>query len=186
MKLCHRDEVVNYLSAGHLFMKRQSKAPIEFIDEFRIGLHLREIGEVNGPVSAARPAECGITKLTLSSCRLRAGRFYLATTDEVIAWPCDMLASIHTRSTYARIGLEFLNSADIVVPGFGSSAPAPLVLEIRPAVDVYDLSTNTAYAFLLAYVLDKPRVNPPTSKYASKFPFEELTISPVQEPRSLL
>jgi hypothetical protein len=177
MRLCHRDEIVQRLSSGHLVMERQSGEPVEFVDEFRIGLHLREIGEVTGPVSVARPTECRITRLGLDSCRLRAGGFYLAITDEILTWPCDMLASIHTRSTYARIGLEFLSSADVVVPGFGSSAPSPLVLEIRPALDVYGLSTTMAYAFLLAYVLDRPRATPPTSLYAAKFPLGVLSHS---------
>lgn len=174
MRLCHREEVVARMSSGELVAVRRSGHPIEFVDEFRVGLHLRGIGEVLGPVSAARPGECEVRRLNLESCRLEAGKFYLAVTDECFVWPMDMLASIHTRSTYARIGLEFLGSSDIVVPGYGSSAAAPLALEIRPAVDVCDLSPDVAYSFLLAYALDRKRTMKPAARYADKFPFDAL------------
>lgn len=174
MNICHRNEVVDYIEQGCLRIERQSGLPIEFIDEFRIGLHIADIGEVLGTVSAAKPSQCKFARLDLKTCRLRAGGFYLAMTDEVLSWPLNMLASIHTRSTYARIGLEFLGSSNIVVPGYGSRQPAPLALEIRPALDVADLSAEVAYSFLLAYFLDKERASPPASEYASKFPFDVL------------
>jgi deoxycytidine triphosphate deaminase len=141
-----------------------------FLDDLRIALRLRsQILQASGPVDLANPDEFNWSTHNLADVALMPHRFYLATSVEMLSLPNNMMGLICTRSKYARAGLELAQSSVFVIPGFGSSSPAPLVFEIYPRVELRGLRSNFPYGFLLLFELDE-ETKTGDLDYASRFP----------------
>jgi hypothetical protein len=149
-------------------------APARFLDEHRLALHLDHLYHVEGEVDLSTDDPPAGRWIPLADAELVPGEFYLGVTSERIALGSGVAASLHTRSRYARLGLEVLCSSNFVVPGFGSARPAPLVFEITVRRCTTGLSSATPYCFALIYRIPSPRQEPNTADYNARFPIMHL------------
>jgi deoxycytidine triphosphate deaminase len=173
MRLCDRAEVSRMIDSGHLVIDSTSAA-VAFLDEHRIALHIAQLYEVDGDVDLSAQDPPPGRWLGIESAKLTPGGFYLGITRERLALGPGTAASLHTRSRYARLGLEMLGSSNFVVPGFGTAGPAPLVFEVSVQRPTYGLSPDAAYCFALIYEVSMPRREPNTSDYNDRFPINRL------------
>jgi hypothetical protein len=114
------------------------------------------------------------TRLDIETSTLRPGRFYLATTRERVRLGPNYFGSVHTRSKYARVGFETLTSSNFLVPGFGSTGPAPIVLEITTRLPTSGLSRDHVYCFMLIYRGSDFRTEN-TRDYLNRYPVNHIS-----------
>jgi deoxycytidine triphosphate deaminase len=174
MHLCDRSDVLKLIHSGQMTVDNQLN-DVKFLDEHRLALHLTRLYEVQGSVdlSAADPPYG--RHMEVETAELVPGGFYLGITRERLSFGQDIAASLHTRSRYARLGLEVLCSSNFVVPGFGATGPAPLVFEITVRRRTFGLNSDASYCFALIYQISSPRRQPNVADYNTRFPIPQLT-----------
>ncbi|MFI0713752.1 dCTP deaminase domain-containing protein [Streptomyces inhibens] len=166
MHLCNKREIDELMAAGSLEIHPAG----HFLDEHRVALHLHELYEVVGDVDLRAPHGTAVERIALPDARLSPESFYLGVTRERLSLGLGLAASLHTRSRYARLGLETLQSSNFVVPGFGNAKPAPIVFEITVRRPTRGLDSEEVYCFLNVYRIAFPRTAPNTKDYTSRFP----------------
>jgi hypothetical protein len=161
------------IASGDLKILSGERDAVDFLDDLRVGLHLaRVLHRIEGPVDL-RSRHAKTTSLALTpDLTLEAGRLYLAATEERIALSDRLFGFLSTRSKYARLGLELVQSSTWVIPGFGAEAPAPLVFEIAPRVPLRGLVPDEAYGFLLLFLLEE-KVSLAPENYGVRFPLRD-------------
>jgi deoxycytidine triphosphate deaminase len=126
-----------------------------FLDGVKIGLRIDgAVFEQSSDIYGREPAEPPPVKIDLMNGSLLAGKFYLASTVEQLAISNRIMGFMHTRSRWARLGLDCLGSSTYVAPGFGNTSPLPLVLEIRPARNFHRVDFAEPVAALLLFLLE--------------------------------
>ncbi|MFR0355721.1 dCTP deaminase domain-containing protein [Streptomyces sediminimaris] len=166
MHLCNISEIGSLMRSGDLFIEGGH----EFLDEHRIALHMAELHEVVGDVDLRAPQHAVLKQIPLPAARLDPGSFYLGITRERFSLGMGLVASLHTRSRFARIGLETLQSSNFVVPGFGNAGPAPIIFEITVRRPTSHLAAGEAYCFANIYRIMYPRNEPNLKDYNNRFP----------------
>lgn len=170
MRLCDRVEIARLVESGEIAIAADDGEGPTFLDEHRLGLHLDGLFRLDGEVDLAQSQSASVVPLQVDNAHLEPGSFYLGVSRERFRLGRGFAASLHTRSRYARLGLEVLGSSNFVVPGFGTTGPAPLVFEISVRRLTKGLDAMTAYCFLLLYHLDWPRETPNLGDYRNRFP----------------
>jgi len=127
-----------------------------FLDDVKIGLTpVSEVLIAPAILDLSSPhGALGFDKVNLWDNILHPGRLYLAHTEERISLPKNVIGLLHTRSTYARFGLDCLRSSAFVSPGFGADRPMPLVLEITVTTVVQGLQRDALASLILFGVGD--------------------------------
>lgn len=170
MHLCHRDEVMSLAMTGGLKIEVTDRAEPIFLDEHRLGLRVAELRKLCGEIDLTSDAIPHTRVVDLTHEVLLPGRRYLGITRERIALGEGYVATIHTRSRYARIGLELLGSSNFIVPGFGTTQDTPIVLEVSVALPTSGVNSEECYGFLLIFRVDSPREWPNLNEYHRRFP----------------
>src|SRR3972149_2179113 len=149
MNLCNKARVLELVNENEIKVRNVSSIENSFIDDFRIGLKLRNnIWEIIGPVNFGNLTNIKSRELMLTETTLESRRLYLGISQAEFGLSEKILGIITTRSTYARLGLEMVRSSFIVAPGFGKSNPTPIVFEIMALHEIAGLSTSECYATL--------------------------------------
>lgn len=149
MNLCNKARVLELVYENEIKVGNISSLENSFIDDFRIGLKLRNyIWEIIGPVNIDNPKNIKSRELVLEGTTLESRKLYLGVSQAEFSLSEKVLGMIATRSTYARLGLEMVRSSFIVAPGFGKTNSTPLVLEIMAPHEIVGLSTSECYATL--------------------------------------
>ncbi|MEV4703933.1 dCTP deaminase domain-containing protein [Actinoplanes sp. NPDC049316] len=172
MRMCSRDEILTLISTGKLVAQAPENDELVFLDEHRIGLHMDRLYEVSGTVHLDRPDSADLREVSMETEELTPQVLYLGVTRESFLLHGDLAATLHTRSTYARLGLELLGSSNVVVPGFGSTRAAPLIFEISVKQPTSGFRPDKAYCFMLLYQLHAPRRSPNRAPYWRRFPLQ--------------
>ncbi|NBE79610.1 dCTP deaminase domain-containing protein [Micromonospora rubida] len=172
MHLCSRDDIGRLRKSGDLEVSTPGGTEPVFLDEHRLGMHIAELHRVEDDIDLTAPDAVRSRRLDPAGLRLEPDAFYLGVTRERFRLGGGLAASLHTRSRYARLGLELLGSSNFVVPGFGSTGAAPLVFEISVKKATQGFSSSTPYCFLLLYRLLSPRRTVNQSDYRRRFPMQ--------------
>ena len=170
MRLCHRDELLWLLSEGKLDIEVDDGSEPVFLDEHRLGLRIGTIYRLSGEVNLQSSHRTDVELVDFAHEPLLPGTRYLGLSRERIGLGGGYVSTIHTRSRYARLGLEMLGSSNFVVPGFGTTKSTPIVFEISTALATRGFSFEDCYAFLLVYEVDAPRRIPNFKQYFRRFP----------------
>jgi deoxycytidine triphosphate deaminase len=170
MHLASRDEIAQAIERDELAIHTRDGSSLEFLDDYRVGLRIERLYSVAGCANLARPEELQAEELVVEEAELAPNSLYLATTREVLKLGSNFVATIHTRSRFARAGLECLVSSNFVVPGFGNRAPTPLVLELLARLHTYGLSRDDLYFFTLLYRLERGSREENDKDYWNRFP----------------
>jgi deoxycytidine triphosphate deaminase len=142
----------------------------EFLDDIKIGLRINSVVlEMPETVVASDIESIHTQPVDLINTPLLARRFYLATTTEKIRVSNRILGFLHTRSRWARLGLDCLGSSNFLSPGFGGTVPVSLVLELRPALNIHHIDLKQAIAAMVLFKLDEPVVTK-DSDHHMRFP----------------
>lgn len=144
----------------------------QFLDGIKIGLRVNSsLLKLPEAVDAASYERLSLEKLNIDSTPLMAGNFYLATTIEKIAVSDRIFGVLHTRSHWARLGLDCIGSSTYLSPGFGGGAPTPLVLELSPRVSIFNINFSSFLAGLILFELDAP-VRTSVGDHPFRFPLQ--------------
>jgi deoxycytidine triphosphate deaminase len=146
----------------------------QFLDGIKIGLRVSSnLLKLPAIVDAASHEQSPLDKLDLDSTPLVAGNFYLATTIERITVSAKFFGILHTRSHWARLGLDCVGSSTYLSPGFGGGTPTPIVLELSPRVSIYNLNSSSFLAGLVLFELDTP-VRTGVEDHPFRFPLQRI------------
>lgn len=145
----------------------------QFLDGIKIGLRIvPKLLKSPSVVDARYPGD-GFAEILLGSEPLRPGEFYLASTVERISVCNRIFGQLHTRSRWARVGLDCVGSSTYLSPGFGGDTPTPLVLEIRAFVTIEGIQTSDALGGLVLFELDTP-VATGQQDHSLRFPLDRM------------
>lgn len=177
MRVCERDEVLRLVDCGQLGISDSHGRVLDpaFVDDqVRLSLTIGTVYRVdpNRAVDVSRGETPILTEVRLEEVTLRPGEFYLALTKEWLRLGPQLMATIHTRSKWARLGLDFCGSSNVIVPGFGTTGAAPIVLEITAKLPVSGLSLDTVFCFLLLFELERA-FGENSKDYLSRFPLSD-------------
>ena len=128
----------------------------EHLDDLRIGLHIRK-NIIKAPENIIELDEVKNqkwVKINLENKKLERLNFYLGLTKEKIRLPDNIFGLIHSRSIFARVGLDTIQSSFFVTTGFGKIKPLPLVLELFPKISI-KIDFTIPVAGLLLFETDK-------------------------------
>jgi len=132
----------------------------QHLDGLKVGLRVRSLLQ---PVTLEKPVPPRRHTLPIS---VQPGHFYLGLTVERLAISPRLFGWIHTRSTWARRGLDCLSSSTYIAPGYGygSDGPLPLTLEISSHVLLTDFPPAEPVAAFVLFELERP-VRPSSARY---------------------
>ncbi|HEY2070160.1 MAG TPA: hypothetical protein VGG48_11450 [Rhizomicrobium sp.] len=85
---------------------------------------------------------------------------------------------MNTRSKYARLGLEMMQSSWFAAPSFGADEPTPIVFEMQAHRRIEGFSEDEPYAFVMLFALEKP-LRLDGRAYNTRFPFHAGMEGPV-------
>ena len=156
MKLCNENSIRAMIESGELRIESEHN-DIIFLDDFRLGLRLLDQASfAEGTADLSKANESPLSTFSLSQEGLGAGQFALGKSAEKISLPSHILGFMNTRSKYARLGLELLQSSWLAAPGFGNGHPTPIVFEMQARRRITGFSQSEPYAFLMLFALDEP------------------------------
>lgn len=174
MKPCTKHRVLELIREGCIGLRNVSDYASVFLDDVRMGLHLRkELLEITGPVDLSAREQVSCRRLSIADMSLMPGYLYLGVSREEISLPRNIIGILNTRSKYARLGLELARSSVYVIPGFGGGNPTPIVFEIVVPVEVKGLSPDVPYGFLTFFELDDA-IREIETDHSSRFPLDLL------------
>jgi len=165
MKLLKKNEIQNQIDSNIL-----SVSHLEFLDDYRIGISLSETYyKISESVTLTESVNKEVNILSKNT-ELTKNTFYLFQSKQNFCIPKNIIGFIQTRSKYARIGLELAQSSLIIIPGFGMTNPAPLVLELCPKLNISGLTLDECYGYVLLFSINPTdTINP--KDYTARFPF---------------
>lgn len=141
----------------------------QYLDGIKIGLRIDPVGHVLPAVVDLGDKGSSLEPFDVRTEAMVPGRLYLLRTEEAIALPPTIFGFMHTRSRFARLGLDFLGSSNYVAPAYGDGAPANLVLEVTCKAQTRNLPLDTAVAALVLFEVETPiRAHSATNR----FPFD--------------
>ncbi len=164
-------------NAGRILYGKSDVIPEYYLDDIRIGLSLDSISRMPDKIEidVASNDDIDLIKMGNKNINFLKDEFYLASTLEKFSLPNNIIGIINTRSKYARIGIETVNSSWFVIPNFGQEIPTPIILEIKSHVDILNVNVDDSLAYLLLFELDV-RITPKEVKnYLTRFPFSSWT-----------
>ncbi len=128
----------------------------EHLDDLRIGLHIRKsiIKAAEEIIEIGDLKKQKWEKINLETNRLEKLNFYLGLTQEKLRLPDNIFGLIHSRSIFARMGLDTIQSSFFVTMGFGKIKPLPIVLELFPKLSI-NIDFTIPVAGLLLFETDK-------------------------------
>ena len=141
------------------FLKKKkliSCSNCEYLDDLRIGLRIRR-NLIKAPDDINETMELKNQKwkkIDLKKDKIERLKFYLGLTQEKITLPDNVFGLIHSRSIFARVGLDTIQSSFFVTPGFGKTKQLPLVLELFPKISIW-IDFTIPVAGLLLFETDK-------------------------------
>lgn len=125
-----------------------------YLDGLKAGLHIATLLKLEsaGGNEDVRGVECELPTT------LRPGQFFLGITQERLGISPRLFGWIHTRSMWARRGLDCLSSSTYIAPGFGYDAPdpVPLTLELTPRMLLRDFPREEPVAAFILFELEHP------------------------------
>jgi deoxycytidine triphosphate deaminase len=140
-----------------------------FLDGIKIGLRIGDqLWQPQTDVEVHSGEHSQWRSRSPDSVLLEPGQFFLAVTRERISISNRIFGQLHTRSKWARLGLDCIGSSHYVSPGFGDGTPTSLVLEVVPRLSIC-LPRSDAIAALILFELDHP-VRTACNNHASQFP----------------
>jgi deoxycytidine triphosphate deaminase len=146
-----------------------------FLDGIKIGLHVSgKVLRAPDVVDASLHDTSSWKQLSIKETKLHRSEFFLATTVERIAISDRIFGQLHTRSKWARLGLDCVGSSHYVSPGFGGGKPTELVLELAPRITI-ELTQTEPLAALVLFELDHS-VRVPRYDHALRFPLERFRV----------
>lgn len=171
MHLCHRSDVAALIQQGTVQVETDDGAGVRFLDEHRLALRLGTLYRLEGAMDLSAVDPPPFVQLPVEdSTVLLPGVHYLGLSRERLRLGPGVAATLHTRSTYARMGLEMLSSSNFVVPGFGESGLAPIVFEISVRLPTTGVGMDDVYSFALLYKLAAARETANGNEYFRRFP----------------
>jgi hypothetical protein len=180
MSLCDRSALLELEKQGVLAVEGRRINEL-LLDDFRIALTLAGLLVATGPIDLQRADEAPWTAVDPAGRTFNPHDFVLGITEEKITLGHGLFGTLHTRSKYARLGLEMLGSSNYVAPGSGIPVPIPLVLEIRFGVPVEGLELGMAYCFMLVHRAGR-KAQTVARDYHERFPFAAAARPKVQDP----
>jgi deoxycytidine triphosphate deaminase len=170
MKLCNRDDIRSHIDGGDLRVA-VACGDVVFLDEFRIGLRLRDcVSSLDGDIDLGG-RQPPLRSFSLKERGLPAHQLILGQSVEEFSIPAGLIGFMNTRSKYARLGLEMMQSSWFMAPGFGQDRPTPVVFEMRSEKPICGFSEEEPYAFLMLFALARP-VALDGRDFGSRFPLD--------------
>ncbi len=161
MKICNKDKIAKLVAQRKIIIESNISVDDHFLDQIRFGLRLDSrltyLNEtVDLKLSTKHQYSIGESLRLNSNSILESNSFHLGKSCAKFELPANIIATIHTRSKFARVGLEFLCSSNLMIPGFGYEQPSEIVYEIRNTYRLKNFYDNyTFYSFLIFYELDE-------------------------------
>lgn len=173
MKLVTKSRFYELVNQGEIGIGENNSKQSFFLDDIRFGLSLREeVTQINSPVDFdADEKKLRLTKFRIGEKPLVPNKFYLASSEEEIFLPNNIMGYINTRSKFARLGFELARSSVYVIPGFGGRKPTPFIFEITVPVEIYGLKQGIPYGFLLLFEFEE-NISTIEKSYLDRFPFQ--------------
>lgn len=165
MKVISETRFRDLCAAGEI-----SHVNCQFLDGIKIGLSVeKSLFKLPTAIDATSLEVPCLDKVDLCA-TLEMGSAYLGTTVEMISVSDRIFGMLHTRSYWARRGLDCVGSSTYLSPGFGSGIPTPLVLELRPRVSIRNIESSSFLAGLVLFELGEP-VRTGKGTHSLHFPF---------------
>jgi deoxycytidine triphosphate deaminase len=160
-------------------LRRQKLAvchPLNFLDEHKIALHLHPMMKVL-PEQVDASSEMdpnSFSEIDVREATLLPGCLYLGFSTQHISLPSNVWGLLHTRSTLARLGLDFFGSSYYVSPGFGAETPTQIVYELRVSAKTKGIPVAQPVAGLLLFESEVSKsLWRGKGKHALRFPFSK-------------
>ncbi len=143
-----------------------------FLDDYRIGLSLQDrYSTVQGTVLLGETPP--IETRSLYELPLEKDSWGLGYSEQAVSTPLNVFGLMHTRSKFARVGLDMMSSSSYVAPGFGSEEPAHIVFEITARTKI-DLSAVRGVPIVSMILFSFSSAADPVlsaNDYTKRFPF---------------
>ena len=168
MRLLTSRDIENLTASGDIHIDGP-EGGYTFLDDFRIGLSLRDQFDTPNPTPDIRDTPSLNTERLTDKVR-KKGDWGLCYSNERIGLGARFLGLLQTRSKYARKGLELMGSSWIVAPGFGQSEPSSIVFEVSFNADVKFNSCREHYGYMALFDVGTETMIS-SDDYARRFPF---------------
>jgi deoxycytidine triphosphate deaminase len=174
MNLLSKTEIYDLIKDGSfLISSTKENNQINFLDDIRLGLSVEKLFEVEPEVDLLNVDKTQKKEITINPIKLQKSNFYLGISGEKFSLPNNVIGLINTRSKYARIGIDVVNSSFLVIPGFGNSTPTPIVFEITTQTNINNFVIGDYYAYAIFFQIDNNvNLNSIEKEYEKRFPFE--------------
>jgi len=117
MKLCNRDDIRSHIDGGDLRVA-VACGDVVFLDEFRIGLRLRDcVSSLDGDIDLGG-RQPPLRSFSLKERGLPAHQLILGQSVEEFSIPAGLIGFMNTRSKYARLGNPNGTIATLLTPGY--------------------------------------------------------------------
>lgn len=128
-----------------------------YLDGLKIGLSIEPtVMKLPARICPAGDTMPSLDEVDLTRNGIESDGVFLARTRERISLSERIFGMLHTRSRWARLGLDCLGSSHYVAPGFGGGKPQSLILEIRAHAAISEFPLSEALAGLVLFELDAP------------------------------
>lgn len=172
MRLLKKAELLKLIENKELVIESSLSSENLFLDELRFGLTIDEIIELKGEVDLQHFTSVETSSVNIDSLIIYPERFYIGITNQKFGLPNNLIGFIYTRSMYARVGIEFVQSSNMIIPGFGMSKSTPIILEIQSNLTTRGFTKNDIYCFVLFFEVDEAIDSNVKIDYTSRFPLD--------------
>lgn len=155
-----------------IFIENIQNIDFCYKDNFRFQFHLeRKILEYSEKIDLNHTENINFNEIDIEKVNILPNRHYLGISKERISLPPDIMGYLYTSSKFARYGIEFLKSSNIINPNFGFEKPEPIIFEISSKIEVTGLNSFESYSYCLFFNIGKSKDYIPKSQY-NRFPFK--------------
>ena len=145
-------ELVRDASIAHVGCK--------YLDQIKIGLSVQPTARSLPPIVDVAKGVADSPVVDLRVDPLLPGTLYLLESAEAISLPSFIFGFMHTRSRFARLGIDFLRSSTYVAPSFGGGIPSKIVFEVTCSAVTHNLPLDTPIVGLVLFELSKSAPRP--------------------------